>query len=277
LVQKKTQIKTTVKSNKKKLNMKEIILNLPNPIELVLDPISYIVFSIYGGLMIWEAVFPARELPKIRLWKFRGLIAFVLFFYLSSYLPMIWDGFLANYQVFDLTSLGTIWGAIVGILVYEFGLYIWHLSIHKSDFLWKVFHQMHHSAERLDSYGAFYFSPMDMIGFTFLGSLCLVVLTGFTPEATTLIILGTTFLSIFQHSNINTPVWLGYIIQRPEAHTLHHAKGIHAYNYSDISVFDMVFGTFKNPKKFEHETGFYNGASKKLKDMLLFKDISTEN
>jgi sterol desaturase/sphingolipid hydroxylase (fatty acid hydroxylase superfamily) len=35
----------------------------------------------------------------------------------------------------------------------------------KSNILWRIFHQMHHSAERLDTYGAFYFSPYDMIGF----------------------------------------------------------------------------------------------------------------
>ncbi len=254
--------------------MKEIFDNLPTPLELVFDPISYIVFGIYGGLILWEALWPARKLPKVRFWKLKGFLAFVLFFYLSSYLPLIWDGTLAKFQVIDLTGLGTLWGAVVGILIYELGVYFWHRSMHTNDTLWRIFHQMHHSAERLDSYGAFYFSPMDMIGFTFLGSLCLVVIAGFTPEATTLIILGTTFLSIFQHSNIRTPVWMGYIIQRPEAHALHHAKGIHAYNYSDISLFDMLFGTFKNPKKFEHETGFYQGASSKVRQMLIFKDIS---
>ncbi|MCX2680188.1 sterol desaturase family protein [Galbibacter sp. EGI 63066] len=257
--------------------METVINSLPNPIDLILDPISYIIFAIYGGLMVWEALFPARKLPKVKYWKVKGLLAFVLFFYLSSYLPLIWDGYLAEYQILDLTGLGTIWGAVVGILLYELGVYVWHRSMHRSKLLWKVFHQMHHSAERMDSYGAFYFSPMDMIGFTALGSLCLVVIAGFTPQAATLIILGTTFLSIFQHSNVHTPVWLGYIIQRPEAHTLHHAKGIHAYNYSDIPVFDMLFGTFKNPKDFEYENGFYHGASSKVVDMLLFRDISEEN
>ncbi len=254
--------------------MKEVLAGLPTPMELIFNPISYIIFAMYGGLMLWETLFPARHLPKIRFWKLKGMLAFAFFFFLSSYLPLLWDSYLANYQFFDLTGLGTIGGAIAGILVYEFGVYVWHRAMHKSNTLWKIFHQMHHSAERLDSYGAFYFSPMDMIGFTFLGSLCLVVVAGFTPEATTLIILGTTFFSIFQHSNIKTPTWLGYIIQRPEAHAIHHARGIHAYNYSDISLFDIVFGTFKNPKKYEHESGFYPGASDKVWDMITFKDVN---
>ena len=256
--------------------MEALLSTLPTPLELLLDPISIIVYVIFGSLMVWEALFPARALPKVRFWRLRGIIAFVFFFFLSSYLPMFWDGYLAEFQLLNLTGLGTFWGAVTGILIYELGLYIWHRTMHSSDHLWKIFHQMHHSVERMDSYGAFYFSPMDMIGFTFLSSLCLVGVAGFTPEAATLIILGTTFLAIFQHSNIKTPVWLGYIVQRPESHTLHHAKGIHAYNYADLAIYDIIFGTFKNPKTYEHETGFYEGASGKLKEMLLFRDISSE-
>jgi len=256
--------------------MMDIIQNLPNPWEVLSDPSSLIILAMYGLLMVWEGMFPARTLPKIKNWKLMGLSSFAIFFFLSTYFPMIWDTYLVEYQVFDLTSLGAGWGAFVAVLIYEFALYIWHYAMHKNDTLWKIFHQMHHSAERMDSYGAFYFSPMDMIGFTLLGSLCLVVLAGFTAQAATLFILVTTFLSIFQHSNIKTPVWIGYIIQRPESHTVHHAKGIHAYNYSDISLFDIIFGTFNNPPSYEHDTGFYLGASQRIWDMLTFKDINKD-
>lgn len=255
----------------------EILQNLPTPLEILLDPISLVALAIYATLMIWEALFPARELPKIKNWKVRGLLSFAVFFYLSSYLPIIWDGTISKYQIFDLSILGDMWGGIVGVLIYEFGLFFWHYSIHKSHLLWKVFHQMHHSAERIDTYGAFYFSPMDMAGFTLLGSLCLVGVAGFTPGASTITLLTTFFLGIFQHSNIVTPQWLGYIIQRPESHTIHHAKGIHAYNYSDLPIYDIIFGTFNNPKGYSNETGFYTGASKRIKEMLLFKDVTEEN
>lgn len=255
--------------------MKEILMNLPGPLELILDPVSQVVIGIYGLLMLWEAIFPARKLPHIKYWKLKGVFAFVLFFFLSSYLPIIWDGYLATYQLFDLSVLGTYWGALAGVVIYEFGEYVWHRTMHNSNFLWKTMHQMHHSAERIDSYGAFYFSPLDMIGWVAVSSITLVLVAGFTPEATTLIILITTFLTIFQHSNVKTPVWLGYFIQRPEAHTVHHAKGVHAYNYAGITIFDILFGTFKNPKNYEHESGFYHGASNRIKDMLLFRDVTT--
>jgi sterol desaturase/sphingolipid hydroxylase (fatty acid hydroxylase superfamily) len=254
--------------------MKNLFAGLPTPLEIVMDPVSLIVLGIFGSLMLWEAFFPARPLPHVKYWKLKGLLAFAFYFLLSSYLPMLWNVHLAQFQIFDLTFLGTWGGVVLALLIYELGLYLWHYSLHHSSALWKMFHQMHHSAERLDSYGAFYFSPMDMIGFTFLGSLALVVVAGFTPEATTLFILCTTFLAIFQHSNIKTPVWMGYIVQRPESHSVHHGKGIHAYNYSDLAIFDILFGTFKNPERHNEETGFYMGASDKVGEMLLFKDIS---
>ncbi len=247
---------------------------MPTPLEILLDPISIIVIALYAGLMIWEALLPARPLPTVKHWKVKGLIFFTIYFYLSSYLPMLWNEYLSAYQLLDLTGLGTAGGAVVGILIYQFGVYVWHRSMHKNHALWRIFHQMHHSAERVDTYGAFLFSPMDMIGYTVLASLLLVLVAGFSAQASTIILLANTFFAMFQHANVHTPVWLGYFVQRPEGHAIHHAKGIHGYNYSDISIWDMIFGTWKNPKNFEHENGFYQGASSRIVDMLLFKDVN---
>lgn len=250
---------------------------MPTPIEILLDPISLVILSIYAALMIWEAVFPGRKLPYVKSWKIKGLIAFFFYFFLSSYLPIFINPFLEKYQLMNLTGLGTVWGGLFAVLLYEFGVFVWHYSLHRSDFLWKTFHQLHHSAERLDTYGAFFFSPLDMIGWTVLGSVCFSLIAGLTPQAVTVMLLVTNFFSIFQHANIRTPQWLGYIVQRPESHTLHHARGLHKYNYSDLPLFDILFGTFRNPKEFDHVTGFYEGASSRVVDMLLARDITRDN
>ena len=247
---------------------------MPTTIEILLDPISLIILSVYGALMLWERIFPGRNLPVVRYWRLKGLIAFFVFFFLSSYLPMFINPYLEPYRLLDLTGLGTGWGALVAVLLYELGVFVWHYLMHRSNFLWKTFHQMHHSAERLDTYGAFFFSPMDMIGWTVLSSICFSLIAGLSPQAITIMLLVTNFFSIFQHANIKTPQWLGYIVQRPESHTYHHARGIHKLNYSDLPLFDIIFGTFRNPKGFEHETGFYDGASERILEMLSAKDIS---
>lgn len=248
---------------------------MPTPIELLLDPISLAVFALYGGLMLWEALAPGRPLPAVSGWKWRGLAAFGAYFLLSSYLPLLWSEQLAQYQVFDLTALGTLGGALAGLLVIEAGIYFWHRGMHAAPLLWRTFHQMHHSSERLDSYSAFWFSPLDMVGWTVLSSLCLTLIVGITAEAATVVLLATTFMSIFQHSNIRTPRWLGYVVQRPESHSRHHQRGVHAGNYSDLPLYDMLFGTFHNPRDFAPATGFHDGASARVADMLRFRDVSS--
>lgn len=165
---------------------------MPTPLEILLDPISLIVLAMYAGLMLWEAFFPGRELPKVKNWRIRGILAFLCFFYMSAYLPIFINPLLEPYRLFDLTSLGTVWGGIFAVLLYEFGVFVWHYSLHRSNFLWRTFHQMHHSAERLDTYGAFYFSPFDMLGWITLSSVCFSLVAALTPQAITVMILVTT-------------------------------------------------------------------------------------
>jgi sterol desaturase/sphingolipid hydroxylase (fatty acid hydroxylase superfamily) len=250
------------------------LLQLPSPFQLLADPASIVVISIFLCLLIAEELFPGRTLPTIKFWRLKGIIAFIIYFFLSSYLPFLWNEYLANYQLIDMTGLGDYWGALVALFIYELGVYIWHRAMHKNNLLWRMFHQMHHSAERVDTYGAFFFSPLDMLGFTFLTSLAMVWIGGFTVQATIYAIYGATFLAVIQHANIKTPQWMGYIFQRPESHSLHHSKGVHAFNYSDLPLFDIILGTFRNPKDFATDTGFYTGASSKIGKMILFKDIN---
>jgi len=257
--------------------MNSYISQLPNPIEVLLDPISLIVLGFYASLMVWEGLFPARQLPVIKFWKVRGLSFFTIFFFVASYLPMLTDPFLVRFQLFDLSHLGVLPASIIGIVLYELGLYIYHRVMHSSDVLWRSFHQMHHSAERMDTFGALFHSPLDMIGFTLTGSISLALIIGLSPQSITVVLLFVNFTAFFQHANIKTPRWIGYIIQRPESHSIHHGKGIHQYNYADLPLIDMIFGTFKNPKSYQEETGFYNGASARILDMLTFKDVTKPN
>lgn len=250
---------------------------MPTPIDIFLDPISLWIIGIYALLMAWEGLFPARRLPVIPYWKIKGVLFFLGYFLLSTYLPLWYAALLPTAQLFDLSNVPLLPAAIAAILLFELALYVWHRSMHTSNALWRVFHQMHHSAERLDTYGAFYFSPFDMIGFTVLGTICFSFIAGFPPQAITVMLLVTNFFSIFQHANIKTPTWLGYFVQRPESHAVHHAKGIHAFNYSDLPLFDIIFGTFRNPEAFVKETGFYMGASGKIGEMMMFKDLNVDH
>jgi hypothetical protein len=62
--------------------------------------------------------------------------------------------------------------------------------------------------------------------------------------------------------------------QAAESHSRHHARGVHYANFSDLPLFDILFGTFHNPSAFFAETGFYHGASRRVAEMLRFRDVS---
>jgi sterol desaturase/sphingolipid hydroxylase (fatty acid hydroxylase superfamily) len=57
-------------------------------------------------------------------------------------------------------------------------------------------------------------------------------------------------------------------------HGIHHQKGVHRFNYATVPLWDMVFGTYRNPVTWDGEVGFYLGASGRIVDMLLGRDVS---
>lgn len=246
---------------------------MPTPLELITDPATLISLGLYIALLTWENVAPARALPRISGWWLRGLVSFALYFLGASYLPLLVADYFTPLRVLDLTSWGTWGGALLLLFTYELLAYAYHRSIHKWDALFRAFHQLHHSAERLDVLGALWFGPLDLIGFTMM-SVIAMALVGVTPEAGMVFMLTAFFLAIFQHTNIKTPMWLGYLVQRPESHAHHHARGVHHDNYADLPIIDLLFGTFRNPREFAAQQGYYDGASARVLEMLLLRDVT---
>jgi len=229
--------------------------------------------STFIGLALLERIAPARPLPKVSWWKSKGAFFFVLTGVLATVAPMLWADFFVAHRLFDLSGLGIIGGAVLAFVVMQFFAYWWHRAMHKSDFLFRWFHQMHHSAERIDIFGASYFHPFDILGFAFVQT-TVPMLLGVSPEAALICGYASAFYGYFQHTNVRTPQWLGYLIQRPESHSLHHARGVHANNYGDLPIWDLAFGTFKNPARFEAEAGFWDGASREVGRMLIGRDVA---
>jgi sterol desaturase/sphingolipid hydroxylase (fatty acid hydroxylase superfamily) len=247
---------------------------VPSLVQLFSDPISWAFFGLFAGLWALEALLPARQLPRLPGHRVRGVLAILTFFLVSSYLPYVVAPALEPLRLADLSGLGTWGGAALVMLLYQALGYAYHRSMHASNVLFRALHQGHHSAERLDVASAFYFGPLDMVGWTLVSTIALSVL-GITPEATVAFVLAGSFLSMFQHANVKTPRWLGYLIQRPESHSHHHARGVHRNNYADLPVFDLLFGTFNNPKDFAPATGYYDGASARVADIVLCRDVTT--
>lgn len=228
--------------------------------------------------MLLDLVWQSRRYEKPRFWRTRGLLVTIVIVYLSVVFATFWSKVYGDFRLLDSRGLGVWGGAALGILVYEFMHYWYHRLAHQWNWLWLAGHQMHHSAESLDAYGALYQHPVDAFMFTTISSIVFFPLMGLGGEAAVVATLFLMFNAFFQHANINTPRWLGYIIQRPESHAIHHGKGIHRHNYSDLPLWDIVFGTFRNPTREEipQECGFYLNGSGKVVSMLLFQDINKQ-
>lgn len=98
---------------------------------------------------------------------------------------------------------------------------------------------------------------------------------GLDPAAAAATAFVAQFYASFQHLNVRTPRWLGYLIQRPESHFVHHARGVHGFNYADLPLWDLLFGTFRNPARFgAGEVGFEAPADGRYGAMLAFRDVS---
>lgn len=234
------------------------------------------LFGGYFGLMGLEALRPGRDWGTS--WKTRlaGMAWFAVSFGVSSAVPLLTDAWLAQHTLFDLTVLGTIGGAVVGTLVYQLVGYAWHRALHTNPVLWRI-HQTHHSIEQYDVSTTFVFHPVGMALWTVVGSLALVGIVGLTGEAALLTVMIANSLVLFQHSNLRTPRWLGYLVARPESHALHHARHVHGLNYADLPVFDMLFGTFRNPADFPDEIGLGEGASARVGDLILGVDVQSDD
>ena len=232
----------------------------------LLIPVSFVV------LLVVEHRFAAKPLPKVRFWLLKGLVFFSFTGAVNSLLPAFTASVLAGRTLFDLRALGTLPGALLGALVADFFGYWSHRAMHRWHWLWRWTHQMHHSAERMDLAGMSYSHPFDTLLTFGLTGLATAVL-GLSPDAAALAGFLGYATAVVQHMNLRTPLWIGRIVMRPEAHGLHHERGIHAYNYASFPIWDIVFGTFRPVESFPEQYGFWQGASAKLGSMLIGRDV----
>ncbi|HMC14209.1 MAG TPA: sterol desaturase family protein, partial [Albitalea sp.] len=122
--------------------------------------------------------------------------------------------------------------------------------------------------------GSVLFHPIEMVIQVLMQLFVTVIALGLDPLAAALTGYLAAFYGMFQHWNIRTPQWLGYLIQRPEAHCEHHRLGVHADNYGDLPIWDLLLGTFRNPKSFSGDCGFEAPNDRRVGAMLALRDVN---
>ncbi len=224
-------------------------------------------------MIAYEYTRPGRHWPQVRGWWLRALL-FNGFQVFSVWLAgSVWDGWLVRHRLWSASGLGTTGGAILGYFAITFVFYWWHRWRHESPFLWRWVHQIHHSPQRIEIITSFYKHPLEILLDSLISSLILYAGVGVEPAAAAAAVMLSGLAELVYHWNVTTPHWLGFAFQRPESHCIHHQEGVHAFNYSDLPLWDMLFGTFRNPKQWDARCGFGTHGEFRLGEMLRGVDI----
>ena len=233
-----------------------------------------IILSVFLFCFLLERVIPGWRLPKVRTWPLRVLAINAIQLGVVLLAGVTWERWFATSSILHLSKhLSPVAGGIAAYFIATFFFYWWHRWRHEHSFLWRGFHQIHHSPQRLEVITSFYKHPGEMVVNSIIGTLLVYALLGLSPEAGGVYTLCTALGEFFYHTNVKTPRWVGFFFQRPEMHRIHHQLGRHKNNYGDITWWDMLFGTYENPPEWLHQCGFDEDKEQQLLRMLAYKDV----
>ena len=233
------------------------------------------IFAIAAFFLLLERIAPDQRLPNVRGWWWRvvlfngGQLGGVLL------AGVTWDRYLQRVSVLHLgEAMPPLLGALLAYLATTFIYYWWHRLRHDWNFLWLLCHQMHHSPARIEAVTAFYKHPVEVVCNSILSSAISYTLFGLTIEGAAWVAVISAAAEFFYHMNVATPRWIGYFVQRPEMHRIHHQRGRHYDNFGDLPLWDILFGTFRNPPTYAGECGYEAERELALGKMLLFRDVN---
>ena len=176
---------------------------------------------------------------------------------------------------------------LMQVVLFDLGYWIGHRIMHEIPLLWE-FHKPHHAAEVLTPATSARSHPVDdLLQTNFiaaalgLGYGFLVYVFGETTQPLTLlqtnVVFFVYFLTIFhlRHSHVWLPIkgWLGYIIQSPAHHQIHHSTQPRHFGKNlgfCLSFWDWLFGTLYVPTRHE-EIEF--GLGEESADFATIKDL----
>ena len=251
---------------------------------LVTTPAPSSARPYYGALfavVVWGASFIATKIAlhdvgtMTVVWLRFGIGFLVLLMAFNATLPLlIPPEWLGKHALLPGHRLGVLGGVLVGYPLVALANALIHRLMHRINAIWRWTHQLHHAPLRVDMGGAALFHPFDILQNILFSLLVSTLVLGLRPEAAAWTGFVAAFYGLFQHWNVRTPRWLGYLIQRPESHCIHHQRRLHAYNFSDFPLWDLLMGSFRNPARWEGEAGFDPPAASRYGAMLLGRDVN---
>lgn len=235
-------------------------------------PVALIVV-VTLAFFVAERLWPGRTLPAVQGWYRRAALMNALQIALVGAGGLLWNRWFREHALLDLGHWRSpLAEGLCCWLAGTFVFYWWHRLRHAPGF-WRVFHQVHHSPSRIEVLTAFYKHPIEIAADSILASCLIYGVFGGSALAGA----WTSFFGAageyFYHANLRTPAWLGWFIQRPEHHAIHHQLDVHRFNFADLTIWDRLFGTFREAPGFVERCGFPGSGEQRLGDMLVFRDV----
>jgi sterol desaturase/sphingolipid hydroxylase (fatty acid hydroxylase superfamily) len=239
--------------------------------EQLVPAVLIVAFTV--TFVAWERFFPGRPLPVSPGWHARAAIMNLTQIALIGAGGLTWNRYFRGHALLELGH----WPSPVAEgafywLVGTFVFYWWHRLRHADGF-WLVFHQVHHSPSRIEVLTSFYKHPVEIAADSILTGFLIYCVFGGTAEAGAWTSFFGAVGEYFYHANVRTPTWVGWFLQRPEHHSIHHEVDVHTFNFGDITWWDRLFGTFKEAERFAEHCGFPGRQEERLGDMLRFADV----
>jgi len=239
-------------------------------------PTVLTIFST-AAFFVLERLLPGRPLPHVFGWYFRALLVNFAQLAITLSTAKLWIEIFGPRSLFSLAAWDNpLLEGFAGWFIGTFVFYWWHRVRHQKGF-WRVFHQVHHSPSRIEVLTSFYKHPVGILTNSILSAAIVFPFLGCS-------LLGAFWYNFFAatgeyfyHANFRSPEWLRYLIQTPELHSIHHQLDVHNYNYSDLPIWDRIFGTYKDTTRFVPNCGFPGRNEEQLAAMLLFKDVYDGN
>jgi len=238
--------------------------------------IIILVAMFVAGLI--ERLFPDQRLTVKPGWLLRACTMNLLQFTIVLLGHFTWEHWIVDdNSLFKLKdTFSPFIGGLIAYVANAWLFYFWHLLRHTNRLCWLLFHQFHHSPERIEVITSFYKHPFEIAINSVLITFLMYSILGVSVEQNAYMTLISALAEFFYHANIRTPHWIGFILQRPESHRLHHIRDKrYCANYGDLPIFDILNGTFCNPtdKDMNFQTGFSENKEEKLKELIMCKDV----
>lgn len=231
-----------------------------------------IIVGLAFFFFVLERIRPGRRLPETPGWYVRAALLNLCQLAIVILGGHSWNLWLQGKSLLNISGLPAPFEGFLGWFIGTLIFYWWHRARHDIDWIWRVFHQVHHSPARIEMLTAFYKHPLEIAVNSIIAGIIMFTFLGASIEGAAWFNVFAAGGEYFYHSNLHTPHWLGYFIQRPEQHSIHHQLGVHAFNYGDITWWDRLFGTFREAEEFVPACGFAEGGEQYLLRMLAFKE-----